>query len=397
MGSRKYFLDWLRVLAFGCLIAFHVGCLYASWDYNIKSPRPVHEIDAVLLAVTPWRMALLFVISGVASRYLLTKLGAWRFALDRLRRLVPVILVGMFVVIPPQTYIMLVDKGLMHAGYFHFWIFPYLAADQTLVAPLHRTMPTYDHLWFIVYLLLYTLIFAVIAGLLRELGKLTPGRPFAIPRLPLWLLLTAPALWLTAGNYIIERLLPVTFYVVNDWGSHLKWAGLFVVGILCAPRDDFWSWVHRRRGELLAAAAVFLGLQSLCHALWLSGRMEPAISSVAWSASSSFYACAMIGALCGYAQQHLNKRSALLSHLNEAILPIYVLHQPILLISAYLVFPFNLPLFLEAALLVGITGLGSFAIYETVIRPFRIMRILFGLKPNVSAETHVDNNFRYIV
>ena len=382
MGSRKYFLDWLRVLAFGCLIVFHVGCLYASWDYNIKSPRPVHQIDAALLALTPWRMALLFVISGVASRHLLAKLGAWRFCLDRVRRLVPVILVGMFVVIPPQTYIMLIDKGLLNGGYFHFWIFSYLAADQTLVAPLHRTMPTYDHLWFIVYLLLYTLIFAATAGLLRVLGKSTSGRPPALPRPPLWLLLTAPALWLTAGNYIVERILPVTFYVANDWGSHFKWAGLFAAGILCAMREDFWAWVHRRRGALLAVAAVFLGLQSLSHALWLIGATGPAISALAWSVSSSFYAWAMIGALCGYAQQHLNKRSALLSHLNEAVLPIYVLHQPLLLISAYLVFPLKLPLLLEAASLVGITGLGAFAIYEATIRPFRIMRFLFGLKPN---------------
>jgi glucan biosynthesis protein C len=387
MGSRKYFLDWLRVLAFGALIIFHVGCLYASWDYNIKSPRPVPQIDWALLALAPWRMALLFVISGVASRYLLAKLGARRFALDRVRRLVPVILVGMFVVIPPQTYILLVDRGLAHAGYLHFWIFSYLAADQTLVAPLHRTMPTYDHLWFIVYLLFYTLIFAAVAGLLRALGRLNPGRSLPLPRPPLWLLLVAPALWLTGCNFLIERILPVTFNLVNDWGSHLKWTGLFIVGILCASRDDFWAWIHRRRGQLLAVAAVFLGLQSLSRALWLVGGTEPVTSALAWSASSSFYAWTMVGALCGYAQHHLNKRSALLSHLNEAILPIYVLHQPILLISAYLVFPFKLPLLLEAALLVGITGLGAFAIYETAIRPFRIMRILFGLKPNSEDKT----------
>jgi glucan biosynthesis protein C len=388
MGSRKYFLDWLRVLAFACLIVFHVGCLYASWDYNLKSPRPVPQIDWALLALTPWRMALLFLISGVASRYLLTKLGAARFALDRVRRLVPVILVGMFVVIPPQTYIVLIQKGLLHTGYLHFWIFSYLAADQTLVAPLHRTMPTYDHLWFIVYLLFYTLIFAAVAGLHRALWKWVPNRPPALLRLPLWLLLAAPTLWLMGNNFLIERILPLTFNVVNDWGSHLKWASLFVAGTLCAPREDFWRWVHQHRSKLLAGAMVFLVLQSLCHALWLTGRMEPVSSALAWSATSSLYAWAMIGALCGYAQEHLNKGSALLSHLNEAILPIYVLHQPILLISAYLIFPLKLPLPFEAALLVSITALGALAIYETTIRPFRIARILFGLKAESADKMH---------
>jgi hypothetical protein len=380
MGPRKYFLDWLRVFAFFCLIVFHVGCLYASWDYNIKSPRLVPQIDWALLALTPWRMVLLFVISGVASRHLLTKLGAGRFALDRIRRLVPVILVGTFVVIPPQTYIMLLDKGLLHVGYFHFWIFSYLAADQTMVAPLHRTMPTYDHLWFIVYLLVYTLIFAALAWLLRLLARLVPGERPDLPRLPLWLLLAAPALWLTAINFLIERRLPVTFYVVNDWGSHLKWAGMFLSGILCAPRDDFWDWVRQRRGKLLASAALLLALQSACRVIWLTGQAEPVTNAFLWSTTTSLYACAMVGALCGYAQEHFDKCSALLSHLNEAILPIYVLHQPILLISAHYIFPLKLPLSIEGAMLVSITSLGAFAIYEATIRPFRMTRILFGLK-----------------
>jgi glucans biosynthesis protein C len=380
MGPRKYYLDWLRVLAFLCLIVFHVGCLYASWDYNIKSPRLEPRIDWALLALTPWRMALLFFISGVASRYLISKLGAGRFALDRARRLVPVILVGIWVVIPPQTYIMLLDKGLLHVGYFDFWVHSYLAADQTLVAPLHRTMPTYDHLWFIVYLLVYTSIFAAVTALLRVLVQLFPAVHVVRARLPLLFLLAVPVLWLMATNFLIERRLPVTFNVLNDWGSHLKWAGLFVIGILCASREDFWAFLSQRRGILLVFSVLFLAAQFACRAMWLQGRLDQMSGALAWSAVTSLYACTMMGALCGYAHVHLNRRSALLSHLNQAILPIYVLHQPILLISAHFVFPFELPLTVEAAVLFGITGLGALAIYEAAIRPFRVMRVLFGLK-----------------
>jgi glucan biosynthesis protein C len=392
MGSRKVFLDWLRVCAFAGLIIFHVGCLYASWDYNIKSPRPVPAIDWALLALTPWRMALLFLISGVASRHLLVKLGAGGFALDRLRRLLPVIVVGSLVVIPPQTYIMLVNKGLVHVGFFHFWVFSYLAADQTLVAPLHRTMPTYDHLWFIVYLLFYTLIFAaVIAGarlVFPTSLRISTARPASprLPRVPLWALLTAPALWLISVNFLIERHLPVTFNVVSDWGSHLKWAGMFVAGISCATREDVWEWARRHRRGLLGLAACLLILQSLCRVLWLAREIDPATSALWWSITTSLYAWTMIGALCGYALEYLNSGSALLTHLNEAILPIYVLHQPILLIGAFYIFPLKLPLIFEAIALVCVTALGAIAIYELVIRPFAIVRVLFGLKPKPPAR-----------
>lgn len=170
METRKYFLDWLRVGAFALLIGFHVGMLYVSWGYNLKSPRLYPAIEPVMSAVGAWRLALLFVISGVASRYLIDKLGPGAFARDRLRRLLPVILTGMYVVIPPQTYVVLVSRGAAHMDFPTFWWTQYLRADQTLVRPFHMAMPTWDHLWFLVYLLIYTLLAAAGIWAARRLG-----------------------------------------------------------------------------------------------------------------------------------------------------------------------------------------------------------------------------------
>jgi hypothetical protein len=75
----------------------------------------------------------------------------------------------------------------------------------------------------------------------------------------------------------------------------------------------------------------------------------------------------------------------MLSHLNEAVLPIYVLHQPILLFSAYYLFPLHLPLPAEAAAITLITAAGCFLIYEVLIRPFALCRFLFGLKPRTAS------------
>ncbi len=386
MGPRKYFLDWLRVIAFGLLILYHVGCLYATWPYNLQSPRNGSGIEWLLLALTPWRMALLFLISGVASRYLLVKLGPGGLALDRLRRLLPVLLFAMFVVIPPQTYVELLDKGLTHQDYLHFWLFSYLAADQTLVAPLHKTMPTYDHLWFLVYLLIYALVLAFVAGVAGFLGGVFGVQrrsPVDRWRLPLWLLLTAPALWLIGAIFVMERIRPATYWPGNDWGSHLKWAGMFATGVLLAVHDEYWDWVRRRRLALALVAVLFLVLQSINRAVWLTGLADPVWSAALWSIASGLYAWTIIGALAGYAGRYLNHPSALLSHLNEAILPVYVLHQPILLVAAYLMFPLRLPLTEEAAVLIAVTAFGSLAVYEIAIRPLAVTRFLFGLKPRV--------------
>ena len=366
MEPRKHFLDWLRVIAFALLILFHVGLLYVSWPFNLKSPRLVPGLEGVLLTFSVWRMPLLFLISGVACRFLIDKLGPGAFALDRLRRLAPVILLGMFVVIPPQTWIELVDKGVTRQAYLDFWWSSYLRADQTLVAPLGKTMPTWDHLWFVVYLLIYCLLFALVFGLMR------PGEREPL-RLPVPWLLIGPALWLAASNVLIEAALPLTHALVNDWGGHIKWIGLFATGAICARQPAFWDGLREHRWKLAAAAAALLVAQSVSE-----GR--------AWSAVSGLYGWAAICAVCGFAHRYLDRPSALLSHLNEAVLPIYVLHQPILLLAAYHVFPLRLPLPIEGLLLVAITGLGSLAIYEAVIRPFAIGRFLFGLKPKAAPQ-----------
>jgi len=362
MQGRKYFLDWLRVLAFGALIFFHVGMLYVSWRYNLKSPRLYPALEPWMSALSAWRLALLFLISGVASRFLIDKLGPGAFARDRLRRLLPVILIGVNVVIPPQTYVALVSRAGLRMDYLTFWFTQYLPAKQALVRQLGMTMPTWDHLWFLVYLLIYALAAAGVIWAARRLGA-REGRPVAS-----WVLILGAPLWLAATNLVIRYLSPMTDALVNDWGAHLKWAGLFVTGLLAARQDRFWVLLEAHRGKALGVAAVLLAIQC-------------SVNDPAWSVVSGLYAWAAICALCGFARAWLNRPSPVLAHLNAAVLPVYVLHQPIMLVAAFWLFPLRLPLGVEVGVLVAVTGLGSFGIYEVLIRPFGVMRFLFGPKP----------------
>ena len=126
--------------------------------------------------------------------------------------------------------------------------------------------------------------------------------------------------------------------------------------------------LEAHRGKALAAAAVLLVILLR-------------VNDPAWSVVSGLYAWAAICALCGFAEAALNRPSALLSHLNEAVLPIYVLHQPILLVAAFWLFPLRLPVPVEVLLLAGATGLGSFAIYEASSGPSRSAGSYSGSSP----------------
>jgi len=75
MGPRKYFLDWLRVGAFGLLILFHVGMLYVSWPFNLKSPHLVSIFDIRQNAQGRWFVIMEFV-NGANLRELLDQAPA---------------------------------------------------------------------------------------------------------------------------------------------------------------------------------------------------------------------------------------------------------------------------------------------------------------------------------
>lgn len=371
VGGRKYHLDWLRVLAFGLLIPFHAGMLYASWFYPLKSPRLVPQVEWLLMLSTPWRLALIFLIAGVASKHLISKLGPGSFARDRLRRLLPVILFGMLVVNAPQTWIVAKARGMTQAGFGEFWL-AYLHNDQTVLGPPGMAMPRWDHLWFLLYLLPYGLLFALV-------WKLKGAR--RLPDAPVWLPLFAPALWLVVTNVGIERVWPRTDTLFNDWGAHLQWAGMFVAGVALAGRTDAWRWMEARRG-MSAFAVLLLGVCLIVdHALWLNAVLTPPLSWASYDIITALFGWAVILAACGFAAHYLNRPSPLLSYLNTAILPVYVLHQPILFLVAFAFFPLQLPLGVEAALLIGLTFTGAVTLYHFVIRPFGAMRFLFGLKP----------------
>ncbi len=364
MGERKYFLDWLRVGAFGALIFYHVGMLYVSWGYNLKAERIFPQLEYAMSLVNPWRLVLLFFISGVASRFQLAKLKPGGFAKDRLRRLLPVILLGMLVINPPQVYVEALAKGWFEGEYLAFWFGPYLGGG---LAPMRMT-PTWDHLWFLLYLLVYAMGLALIFALRgnRKTQRIGLG----------WLIAT-PAIWIVIGNVLVFQITPVTHALFDDWGNHLRWIGIFAAGVICAGQEHFWSALRQHRRRLALVTLVLAAIHIAGMVYDAGSRWDGPLYSLA----SGIYGWSVLLTLCGYAAAWLDRPSGALAYLNDAVLPIYVFHQPVTLVFAFWLLPLQLPLPIEVLLLVAVTAAGSVLGYEIFARRTRVLRFLFGLKP----------------
>jgi hypothetical protein len=83
LTGRQYGLDWLRIEAFALLILFHIGMFFVPWGWHVKAAAPVERAVWPMMAINPWRLMLLFVISGVVSR----SQKAWATILEHWREL----------------------------------------------------------------------------------------------------------------------------------------------------------------------------------------------------------------------------------------------------------------------------------------------------------------------
>ena len=154
--SRHYFLDWLRIIAFGLLVPYHVGMYYVTWDWHVKSAAASSTIEPLMMLTAPWRMGLLFLVSGAATQFMLGRGG--RFVRPRSRRLLWPLLFGMLVVVPPQSYYEVVTK-LAYAGSYADFLRLYLSGYHAFCRGTDcLSLPTWNHLWFLPYLWAYTML-----------------------------------------------------------------------------------------------------------------------------------------------------------------------------------------------------------------------------------------------
>lgn len=377
--GRRFDLDWLRVIAFGLLIFYHIGMFYVTWDWHVKSVYAGPWAEPLMSIVNPWRLALLFFISGVAVRFASDKAASpWPFMASRARRLGLPILMGMVVVVAPQSYFQLRQAGLIEPGYFAFWG-NYLKLEQ--LYPM--ITPTWNHLWYVVYLLVYILLIGPFLPLLRRLADGGGARALnAVAGGPVRLI------FLIAIPFVIYELtlnprFPTTNDLVNDWAHHAHRFTIFMLGYFAAKHDGFWASVKKALplaaglALLLGAAGAYVNLNQAKVAESFVARI-PHIGEV-HDALHVLYAWSCIVLLMALAERFLNRPSKALTYFTGAVFCYYILHQTIIVCAGYYLTQLQLGAGPEFLLLVVITVAGCAAGYE-MLRRVPLLRAWFGIR-----------------
>ena len=367
-SARVHAFDWLRIIAFGLLILFHAGQPYNPfYTWHVTDADKSNLLWDLVGWMRFWRLHLLFFVSGFGTYFALRRLDGVAFLRERSVRLWVPLLFGMAIVCPPQVWVERVTQHGYTDGFLTFFVHD---------AFTHGTYPagniTWNHLWFLPYLLLMTVVLTPLLISLRDSGWLEAKRFGALTMLRSVALLSSGVILPILATSLLLIWPNQTNGLFDDWGWFAIWSTYFFQGFIFAGlRKEVIPLVQRTRW-------IFLCLVPVCYAILESGVVSEAegpgqlvLRVLAWFA---------ILALSGFALVHLNRDSAAKRYLNAAIYPVYVLHQTLIVLVAYWLLETGWPVEVKFTFVAIATLLGCGLLYEGVIKRLGRSGVLFGLK-----------------
>jgi glucan biosynthesis protein C len=371
--DRRYDIDWLRLIAVFLLFFFHAACIFHPWSDNYIKNDQLSPLIAYVFVWTlgHWHMSLFFILAGASTYFALGKRSGVEYIKERVKRLFIPLIFGTLVIIPPLSYLGLLN----HSDYSQSYIawFPNFFHLQTAdLSGFFLGGLTVGHLWFILHLLAYSLIaLPLFLYFNRESGRRWSERIAGILTRPAVLFLLFPVLlaliakfpWVLGGNPL--------FYIT-----------FFILGFILMSDQRLMDKIERCRLPLLVLGVVpLVGLITVSATNSWPANVPEWADVIMDAYRNGFVPWFFILAVLAYGRRLLNFTNRFLKHFAEGAYPIYILHQTILMAIAFFVVQWSLGVAAKYAIIVALSFAGTVLAYDILVRRTNVTRFLFGMKP----------------
>lgn len=385
--ARRPELDAIRTLVVVGLVFFHAALVFdASDDFYVKNAQTTSVTTVLAGFGVLWAMPALFLIAGSGSWHSMARRGAGGFVRERLQRLGVPLLFAILTFLPVPVWLRLkaADPGYQES-YLSFLPKFYEVHLDLSDFPFVLRGDYFEtgHLWFVVLLLTFSLLLALLVRWL-------PGK------------LARDALARAVAHRGVVLLPAFATSAICAWigmeeafAGWSRWAYLlfFLCGFLLAA-DERFRLAMRRDAAL--AGIVGVVVFAVCGPVLLTAGDEPftAMTAHAISARALFgFAgwCAVVAILGLLDRRNVNRQASAGStepsraarayrYLAVAALPLYVLHQPIVVAVAYGVVRWDAPILVKYLAIVVASLALTLAAYDVLVRRTRVTRYLFGMR-----------------
>ncbi|MFI6017413.1 acyltransferase [Streptomyces sp. NPDC051287] len=388
--ERRPELDAVRMLVVIGLVFFHSALVFAAGDdFYVKNAETTEAIMIIAGFGVVWAMPLLFLISGLGAWHSLRRRGAWGFAGERLLRLgVPLVFATLALNPLPQWLRLRSADAGYHESYLGFLPRFYDVHLEPQEFPFVVQGEHFEtgHLWFVVLLLAFSLMLVPLhRGLPRERVRRIGDR-LAAATLRRRALVFLPALVFAAICAFAG--------MEEEYAGWHRWSYLlfFVAGFALATDDRFRTVMRRDAGRAAWLGALLFAAAGPGFALADAPFTETTVLAVSSRALFGAAGWCLVVAIPGLLDRRRLKpppevpdqtpttRRRLYAYLAAAVLPLYILHQPIVVAVAYFVTGWSAPIVVEYVVLVVIALTLTLTAYELLVRRTRATRFLFGMR-----------------
>jgi len=379
--ERRAELDWLRVIAFSLLIYYHAAIAFIPGGIPMIQNSEVSPFLQVIAGfLHEFRLALLFLISGIGVSFALRSRNKALFMRDRAARLLVPLVFGILVIVPPMIFL---EKRFI--GEF--------SGSFTEFSPTFFTEGVYPggnlswhHYWFVFYLYLYCVLgWPIFAHFKSSAGQ---------QRLASWSQRLSRGAWLyiailplAAVEIALRAWFPGFPDLIHDWANFSHWFMIFTAGFLLASSRPLLDRTQRLRGVSLALAT--MATVTMFAEFWRpeAGHFTPLVNGET-DIGTYVWFCALrvsnvwfwLLACLGYAGRYLQRPSRVLTYLNGAVYPLFCLHLTVIVTLEFVIVPLDWSILTKYLAITTGTIIVSFGMYELLLRRVAWVRPLFGLK-----------------
>ena len=379
--ARLYYLDWLRVLAILGVFLFHAVHPFDLTAWHIKNAEQSVVVTFFIAFMFPWGMPFFFLLSGAGSFFALRRRTARQFARERFNRLLLPFIVGSILLMPVMLSFEWRHKlqtGVLSSSFVAFVL------DRNVgFTPIWFGALGY-HLWFLGFLFSFSILCLPIFLWLRsDLGqRLTICFASLCERRGALLLPVIPLA-------IVRLALHPFFPQEHNWADFCVQMAFFLLGYVLFSKQAFLNAIRRdwriHLGIGIGAAAAALTIVASTGTLDLPAPPRTWLDILFWILISIDSWCWTLFFLF-VGMRYLNRTNTYLVYGQDANLPFFVFHQPIIIILAYYAVQWQASLVVKLLFVV----IGSFCvtlgIYEFMLRRVAPLSRLFGMKVFTSAK-----------
>jgi peptidoglycan/LPS O-acetylase OafA/YrhL len=380
--DRRPELDAIRTLVVVGLVFFHAALVFdESDDFYVKNADTTSITTVLAGFAVLWAMPALFLIAGFGSWHSMSRRGPAGFALERLQRLgVPLLFaIATFLPVPVWLRLKAADPGY-HESYLQFLPKFYTVHLDLVDFPFLLDGDYFEtgHLWFVVLLLAFSLMLAPVVRWAPHAHEAKEALARAVGRRGIVLL---PA--------VLTSVICAFIGMEEAFAGWSRWAYLlfFVCGFLLASDERFRLAMRHDAGLAAVTAGVVFAVTG---PVLLTAGDEPFTAMTAHAviarALFGFAGWCAVVAILGLLDRRNTSRASVKPpgrtylYLAVAALPIYVLHQPIVVAVAYGVVRWDAPIIVKYAAIVTASLALTIAAYDLLVRRTRLTRYLFGMR-----------------